>query len=52
VLLPSASLGINLDPVIYWATWLWDQIDVAVYLSIGTVFAFFIAKRLISLFGH
>lgn len=49
--MPAVSLGIDLNPIIQWATWLWDQIDVAVYLSIGTSFAFFMAKQLKNIFS-
>jgi len=48
--MPPISLGIDLNPVIQWAAWVWGEIDVAVYLLIGTSFGFIVAKYLKSLF--
>ena len=48
--MPAVSLGIDLQPILHWATWFWGEIDIAVYLIAGTSLAFYMAKQIKNIF--
>ncbi|WP_232700190.1 hypothetical protein [Brevibacillus daliensis] len=44
------NLNITIDPVLQWASYVWQQIDILVYLLIGISVGFLIARGLLNIF--